>query len=50
MKEIIAEILAKELGTEIEKIINLIETPPKEEMGDFSFPCFSLAKYKNLHC
>lgn len=44
MKEIIAEILAKELGTEIEKIINLIETPPKEEMGDFSFPCFSLAK------
>ena len=26
------------------QIIDLVAVPPKEEMGDFAFPCFSLAK------
>ena len=44
MKELIAKILAKELKKKEEEIINLIETPPSSELGDFAFPCFSLAK------
>ena len=44
MKEIITKLLAKELKKEEEEIINLIEIPPNSELGDFAFPCFSLAK------
>ncbi len=45
MKELIAEILQKslkekEVEIEKEKIINLLETPPTPEMGDYAFPCF----------
>ena len=43
------EIIAKELGKmdinlSYEEIYNLIEIPPQADMGDYSFPCFSLAK------
>src|SRR3989344_5177247 len=49
MRNVIAKILKKALkekkidlsGEEIE---NLIEIPPKQEMGDYSFPCFFLAE------
>lgn len=45
LKEIIAKkIEALDLGLKNEEIYKLIEIPPKEDMGDFSFPCFSLAK------
>lgn len=45
LKEIIASKLENmDLGLKSEDIYNLIEIPPKEDMGDFSFPCFSLAK------
>lgn len=44
MKELIAKILAKSLGKKESEIIPLIEIPPKPEMGDFAFPCFSLAR------
>ena len=44
MKEIIARLLAKELKKKEEEILSLIETPPSSELGDFAFPCFSLAK------
>lgn len=44
MKELISEIVSDSLGVDEDKIINLIEIPPKEEMGDYSFPCFSLSK------
>jgi len=48
MKELIAEILQKSLkekeveNLKKEKIINLLETPPTPEMGDYAFPCFFL--------
>lgn len=45
LKEIIAKKLEyKNLGLEFDGIYNLIEIPPKDDMGDFSFPCFILAK------
>lgn len=44
-KEIIAEKLEdKELGLSKDEIYQLIEIPPQENMGDYSFPCFQLAK------
>jgi len=51
MKQIIANLLLKELKTlklklklTKKQIENLIEVPPNEEFGDYSFPCFQLAK------
>jgi arginyl-tRNA synthetase len=44
MKEKVVELLSKYIKlpkTEIEK---LIEIPPNADMGDYSFPCFSLSK------
>jgi arginyl-tRNA synthetase len=49
MKEAVIKVLKKALKKkkinltekEIEK---LIEIPPSQEMGDYSFPCFSLCK------
>ena len=44
-KEIIAkEIENKDIGLSFEEIYKLIEIPPQDNMGDFSFPCFTLAK------
>ena len=44
-KEIIAEKLEGiELGLSKDEIYQLIEIPPQENMGDYSFPCFQLAK------
>ncbi len=44
-KEIIAKQLEKmDLGLSLEEIYKLIEIPPQDNMGDYSFPCFSLAK------
>lgn len=44
-KEIIAKELEKmDLGLGFEEIYKLIEIPPQDNMGDYSFPCFSLAK------
>jgi arginyl-tRNA synthetase len=41
--------IAKLLSTKIEQldheeVLDMIEIPPKSEMGDFAFPCFKLAK------
>lgn len=46
MKELIVKILEKVLNTKLKKeeIETLVEIPPQQEMGDFAFPCFSLAK------
>jgi arginyl-tRNA synthetase len=46
MKETIIKMLATELSGYIDKatIERLIEVPPSSEMGDFAFPCFSLAR------
>ena len=44
-KEEIASAMAKLLAGKMEKeqILELIEVPPAQEMGDYSFPCFKLA-------
>lgn len=44
MKEIVVELIAKQTGLKKEQVENLIEIPPQQEMGDYAFPCFSLAK------
>ena len=44
-KDIIAKKLENEdLNLSYDEIYNLIEIPPQDDMGDFSFPCFTLAK------
>ncbi|MCJ7691067.1 MAG: arginine--tRNA ligase, partial [Clostridiaceae bacterium] len=43
-KKIVAERIKQLVDLEIEAIENLIETPPRPEMGEFAFPCFQLAK------
>lgn len=44
-KDIIAKELEKmDINLSYEEIYNLIEVPPQADMGDYSFPCFSLAK------
>jgi arginyl-tRNA synthetase len=48
MKKLIVESLKKilrekNINLKDEEILNLIEIPPSIEMGDYSFPCFSLA-------
>ena len=44
-KENIAkELEKKDIGLSFDEIYKLIEIPPQDNMGDFSFPCFSLAR------
>lgn len=46
-KELIAKKLESlNIGLSYDEIYNLIEIPPQDDMGDYSFPCFSLAKIK----
>lgn len=40
----IAEKIKDLVDMEIEEIMELIEIPPKSDMGDYAFPCFKLAK------
>ena len=44
MKDVIVKLLAKEVGMKVGEVERLVEIPPKDEMGDFAFPCFGLAK------
>ncbi|WP_027623171.1 arginine--tRNA ligase [Clostridium lundense] len=43
-KKLVAERIAEKIELPLEKIEELIEIPPKAEMGDYAFPCFQLAK------
>ena len=43
-KELIAEKIAAVTEIEKEEILGYIEIPPNDEMGDYAFPCFKLAK------
>lgn len=43
-KKIVAERIGAKVDLPIETIEQLIEIPPRPEMGDFAFPCFQLAK------
>lgn len=49
MKQVIIELLKKSLEEEKiklteQEIENILETPPSQELGDYAFPCFSLAE------
>ena len=46
MKATIVQLLVTHLGEHLDKetISRLIEIPPAPDMGDFAFPCFSLAR------
>lgn len=43
-KEKIAKYINKLVNVDIERLKSFIEIPPNCEMGDYSFPCFRLAK------
>ena len=43
-KDIIANEISKKTEIVLEEIISYIEIPPSKSMGDYSFPCFKLAK------
>jgi len=44
MKQAIVNLLSKELKLKKEEVEGMIEVPPSLSMGDFAFPCFSLAR------
>lgn len=43
-KSIIAKKISEYIEMDIDTLENLIEVPPRSDMGDFAFPCFQLAK------
>lgn len=43
-KAVIAEQISSVLNIGQEDVMKLLEIPPRPEMGDYAFPCFSLAK------
>ena len=45
-KQDIIKLLEEPTSLKQEEILNLIETPPNSEMGDYAFPCFVLSKKK----
>ena len=44
MKSIIVKLIAKEVKLKVVDVENLVEVPPKSNMGDFAFPCSGLSK------
>lgn len=40
----LAEALAQVVGVAAEELAGLFEYPPRRDLGDFAFPCFTLAK------
>ena len=44
MKEIIINLLSKNINLKEKEVENLIEIPPDDSLGDYAFPCFILAK------
>ena len=51
-KEIVAESIHAALPElDLREIADLIEVPPSQDLGDYSFPCFSLRSVSgNLLC
>lgn len=45
--KVIIDLLSKHTKLDEISVEKLLEVPPKMEMGDFAFPCFSLAKSQN---
>lgn len=44
LKQEVVQLLRKGIGKGYTVVPDILETPPKKEMGDFAFPCFELAK------
>jgi len=44
MKELIVNLLAKEVNLNKKELWNLVEVPPSPQLGDYAFPCFILAE------
>ena len=50
MKEKIVNLIANHVeGMTAEEIATFIEIPPKQELGDYAFPCFRLARLCTKH-
>ena len=43
-EELVAKKIAEQTTLEEEQVLELIEIPPDESLGDYAFPCFVLAK------
>jgi arginyl-tRNA synthetase len=43
-KEAVARCLTAPLGKSIDEVVAMLRLPPEPEMGDYAFPCFTLAK------
>ena len=43
-KDKLAKTISEHFKIRFEEVVNLIEIPPNPSLGDFAFPCFSLAK------
>lgn len=44
IKNKLAELISKKTNLPTGQVISLLEIPPNTDMGDYAFPCFSLAK------
>lgn len=44
IKDKLVQAVASETQLDCEAVASLFETPPREDMGDWAFPCFRLAK------
>jgi len=44
MKDVVVKLIVKEVGLKVGEVGNLVEVPPRDDMGDYAFPCFGLAK------
>ena len=44
MRKVVVDLIAKNVDLDSCDIENLVEVPPRMEMGDFAFPCFGLSK------
>src|SRR3989344_3955174 len=43
-KEELVKLLEKETKLDNKEVAKLLEVPPSEDLGDYAFPCFTLAK------
>jgi arginyl-tRNA synthetase len=43
-KEAVAQCLVAPVGEPVETVMAMLRQPPEPEMGDYAFPCFTLAK------
>ncbi|MCH7850844.1 MAG: hypothetical protein IH845_04340 [Nanoarchaeota archaeon] len=46
MKKIVVDFVAKVSGLSVEETSRILEVPQNETLGDFSLPCFEMAKAK----